>query len=77
MRGRTPGMMRDPVEPPSSFDPREGIRSGQLSRRDRSEGGGAMIPLQGCESLGCVLYVSERGIDFGRNGPANGCGLHA
>jgi hypothetical protein len=70
MRRRAPGMMRDPVEPPGSLDPREGIGGSQLSRRDRSKGRGAMIPLQGCEFPRCALHFGERSVNFGRNAPA-------
>src|SRR5262245_7720844 len=45
VRRRTPAMMRDPVEPSGGVDPREGLRGGQLSRRDGGKRRGAMITL--------------------------------
>ena len=66
MRRRTPGVMRDPVEPSGGVDPREGIRGGEPSRRDRGEGRGAIVPLQGVEFPCCALPLRERRGDLGR-----------
>src|SRR5262245_18889000 len=74
MRRRTPGMMRDAIEPSRGVDPREGLRGGQLSRHDRGEGLGAMVPLQRVEVSHRTLHLGERGGDLGRNAPADGRG---
>ena len=71
MRGRPPGMMYNPVEPSGGIEPREGIRGGQLSRRDRGEGDGPMITLQGIQFPRCIPHRKERGGDLGRDTPAD------
>lgn len=74
---RTPGMMRNLVEPLGGFDPHEGIRRSQLSWRDGGEGRGTMVPLQGVEFFRRSRSVCERRGDLGRNAPTDRRGLRA
>ena len=70
-------MMRNAVEPSDGVDPRQGFRGGQLSRRDGSESGGAIIALQGVEFSRSTLRLGERCGYFGRNAPGDGFGPSA
>src|SRR5262245_36700542 len=71
---RTPGVMRYSVEPSNGVDPCEGIRGGQLSRRDGGKRRGAVVALQSAEFPRCFLHLGERRGNLGRNAPADGCG---
>ena len=64
MRRRTPSVMRDPVEAARRVDPREGLRGGQLSRRDGGEDRGAMPALHGVQRLRRAFGLGERRADF-------------
>ena len=72
MRRRTPGMMSDPVEAARRIDLREGVRSRQLSRRDRGEDRGAMRRAASASSaVAAPSAFGERRAHFGRNAPAD------
>lgn len=67
------------VELADGFDPRKGVRGGETSRRNRFEGRGTVVALQGVELTRCSLRFGGRRGNLGRDAPADrwACTLRA